>query len=98
MPRWTTTDDPTTAPRTSSSYKACPCVILFHSQGGQFGFKAAQARPEKIKALVAVEPAAVGDPDKAAALKDIPILMLYGDDIEQDARGPVPREARRRRL
>jgi hypothetical protein len=25
----------------------CPCVILVHSQAGQFGYKVAQARPEK---------------------------------------------------
>jgi pimeloyl-ACP methyl ester carboxylesterase len=39
-------------------------VILFHSQAGAFGFKVAQARPDKVKALVAVEPAVPGDVDK----------------------------------
>jgi hypothetical protein len=32
----------------------------------------AQARPEKVRALVAVEPAGVDDPKQAAALKNIP--------------------------
>jgi pimeloyl-ACP methyl ester carboxylesterase len=32
--------------------------ILFHGQAGPFGFKAAQARPDKVRALIAVEPAA----------------------------------------
>jgi pimeloyl-ACP methyl ester carboxylesterase len=63
-------------------------VILFHSQGGQFGFKVAQARPDKVKALIAVEPAAFGDPAKAGALKDIPVLFVYGDYIERDSRWP----------
>ena len=67
-------------------------MILFHSQAGAFGFKVAQARPDKVKALVAVEPAARRR-DKAAALKDIPILMVFGDYIEQDSRWPKMRQA-----
>jgi pimeloyl-ACP methyl ester carboxylesterase len=68
-------------------------VILFHSQAGAFGFKVAQARPDKVKALVAVEPAVPGDVDKAAALKNIPILMVFGDYVEQDSRWPKMRQA-----
>jgi pimeloyl-ACP methyl ester carboxylesterase len=64
---------------------------LFHSQAGQFGYKVAQARPNKIKALVAVEPTAVGDVEGAARLVAIPTLVLYGDFIDQDARWPVIR-------
>jgi pimeloyl-ACP methyl ester carboxylesterase len=59
---------------------------VFHSQAGQFGFKVAQARPEKVRALVAVEPSAVGDIGQAARLAGIPTLMLYGDFIDQDPR------------
>jgi len=91
VPRWTTTDAPTLAAYLALVDKVCPCVILFHSQGGLFGFRAAQARPAKVKALVAVEPAVGGDPAQAAQLKDIPILTLYGDFIEQDARWPQMR-------
>src|SRR6266704_5554406 len=61
VPRWTTTDAAAIAAYTALVDKICPCVILFHSQAGQFGFKVAQARPDKVKALVAVEPAGVGD-------------------------------------
>src|SRR6267143_1525215 len=68
--------------------RICPCIILFHSQAGTFGFKAAQARPDKIKALIAVEPAGVGDRAKVETLKNIPTLMLYGDYIERDSRWP----------
>jgi len=32
-----------------------------------------------VKALVAVEPAGIGDPAQAAALKNIPTLMIFGD-------------------
>jgi len=86
VPRWTSNDTPTIAAYTELVDKVCPCVVLFHSQAGQFGYKVAQARPEKIKALIAVEPAAFGDVDQAARLAAIPTLVLYGDFIEQDAR------------
>ena len=91
VPRWTTTDDAIIRAYTELVERVCPCVILFHSQAGQFGFKVAQARPEKIRALIAVEPAGIGDPQLAARLKDIPTLIVYGDYIEQDARWPAIR-------
>ena len=39
-----------------------------------------------------MEPAGIGAPAKAAALKDIPILMVFGDHIVTDARWPKIRE------
>ena len=92
VPRWLTTDDAIIAAYTELVDKVCPCVILFHSQAGAFGFKVAQARPDKVKALVAVEPAVAGDRDKAAAIKNIPVLMVFGDYIEQDSRWPKMRQ------
>jgi hypothetical protein len=88
VPRWTTTDEPTLAAYIAEIDRVCPCVILFHSQAGTFGFKAAQARPDKVKALVAIEPAGVGDPARADLLKGIPALFVYGDFIDQDSRWP----------
>src|SRR6266496_5081810 len=92
VPRWTTTDDAIIRAYTALVDKVCPCVILFHSQAGQFGFKVAQARPDKVKALVAVEPAGVGDAKRAAALKDIPTLVVFGDNIALDSRWPQIRK------
>jgi hypothetical protein len=92
VPRWTTTDAAIIAAYTELVDKVCPCVILFHSQAGQFGFKVAQARPDKVRALVAVEPAGIGDPAKAAALKAVPTVMVFGDYIPQDARWPQIRK------
>jgi hypothetical protein len=91
VPRWTTTDDAIIAAYTALVDKVCPCVILFHSQAGQFGFKVAQARPDKVRALIAVEPAGQGDAKQAERLKGIPTLFVYGDGIEQDARWPTIR-------
>jgi len=92
VPRWTTSDEAILAAYIELIDRVGPCVILFHSQAGQFGFKAAQARPDKVKALVAVEPSSVGDPAEIAALKNIPILFVYGDYINQDARWPKARQ------
>jgi pimeloyl-ACP methyl ester carboxylesterase len=92
VPRWTTTDEAILRAYIAEIDKVCPCAILFHSQAGQFAFRAAQARPEKVKALIAVEPAGIGDPQQAAALKGIPVLMIYGDFIAQDAHWPQIRK------
>ncbi len=88
MPRWTTTDDAIVAAYIAEIDRVGPSIIMFHSQAGSFGFKVAQARPDKVKALIAIEPAGVGDPDKADVLKNIPTLIVYGDYIEKDSRWP----------
>jgi pimeloyl-ACP methyl ester carboxylesterase len=81
VPRWLTTDDAVIAGYLALVDKVCPCVLLLHSQGGSFGLKVAEARPEKIKAIVAVEAASGGNLDKAAALKNVPVLMMFGDNV-----------------
>ena len=88
VPRWTTTDAAIIAAYTELVDKVCPCAILIHSQSGQFGWKVAQARPDKVKALVLVEPAGIGDPKQVDKLKNVPMLAVYGDYIEGDVRWP----------
>lgn len=91
VPRWTSTDEPTIAAYTELVDKVCPCVVVVHSQAGLFGVRVAQARPDKVKALVLVEPAAVGNIADAPKLQKVPVLAIYGDYIEQDARWPTIR-------
>ena len=91
VPRWTSTDATTIAAYTELVDKVCPCVLLVHSQSGLFGVRLAQARPDKVKALVLVEPAAVGDPLDAPKMKDVAVLAVYGDYIEEDSRWPTIR-------
>ena len=69
VPRWTTTDDAIIAAYIAEIDRVGPSIILFHSQAGSFGFKVAQARPDKVKALIAIEPAGLGDPAKADVLE-----------------------------
>jgi pimeloyl-ACP methyl ester carboxylesterase len=88
-PRWTTTDNAILAAYVAMIDRVCPCVLLAHSQAGQFVFRAAESRPDKVRAIVAVEPAGFGDPSGVERLKSIPVLAVYGDYIDQDARWPT---------
>lgn len=92
VPRWTSSDHATIAAYMALVDRVCPCVVLAHSQSGPFGYRVAQARPGKIRALVLVEPAGAGDTAQVAALRNTPTLSIYGDFIEQDARWPKIRE------
>lgn len=84
VPRWVTNDAKTQAAYNALVAKVCPCVIVVHSQGGNFGFNAALAAPDKVKALIAVEPSGA-PPETAnlAAVKDVPQLIVWGDFIAQ---------------
>jgi pimeloyl-ACP methyl ester carboxylesterase len=86
VPRWLTTDKAVTEAYLALVDKICPCVLLTHSQGGNFGFLVAEQRPDKIKAIVAVESATAGKVANAAKLKDIPVMMLFGDYVDQHPR------------
>lgn len=88
VPRWTTTDPLIIDAYTALVDRVGDSVVMVHSQSGQFGLKAAQARPDKVKGLILIEPAGLGDPSKMAAFKGMPILAVYGDYIAQDSRWP----------
>jgi pimeloyl-ACP methyl ester carboxylesterase len=81
VPRWVTNDAATQKAYDALVDKVCPCIVLVHSQGGNFGFTSALAAPDKIKALVAVEPSGAPDPAKVdvGKLKGIPHLFVWGD-------------------
>ena len=92
VPRWLTTDDAIMAAYVELIDKVCPCVLLVHSQSGTLGYRAALARPDKVKALVVVEGTLRGDASTAAALKAIPIMVLYGDNVDQSTSFSEQRE------
>jgi pimeloyl-ACP methyl ester carboxylesterase len=85
VPRWSTTDVQIQAAYNALVQKVCPCVILVHSQGGSFGFNAALAAPDKVKALIAIEPTGAPKPEAAAGgkLRGVPHLVVWGDFIAQ---------------
>ena len=91
VPRFTSTDAMTLEAYGALLGRAGPAAVVAHSQGGFFAWRAAQDWPEKVRALVLVEPASTGLVEKAAALAGIPVLMIYGDYIEGDPRWPAIR-------
>lgn len=85
VPRWSTNDAPTQSAYNALVQKICPCIIVVHSQGGNFAFNAALNAPDKVKAIVAVEPSGAPDPTKAnlASLKGTPHLIVWGDFLDK---------------
>ncbi|WP_431305190.1 alpha/beta fold hydrolase [Sediminicoccus sp. BL-A-41-H5] len=86
VPRWATTDRQIQAAYDAYVQAACPCVIVVHSQGGNFAFNAALTAPDKVRAIIAIEPS--GAPPAtadAARVRGIPHLVVWGDHIEGNA-------------
>ncbi|WP_439595839.1 esterase [Falsiroseomonas sp.] len=82
VPRWVTTDRQVQAAYDALVQRICPCVMLVHSQGGNFGFTAALNAPGLVKAVIAVEPS--GAPPAtadAAPLREVPHLVVWGDHM-----------------
>ena len=86
VPRWLSTDKAIFDGYLALVDKVCPCVMLLHSGGATFGFQVAEQRPDKVKGLVAIEAATPGKIDNAAKLKDIPVLQMFGDYVDQHPR------------
>lgn len=86
VPRWTTTDRQIQAAYDALVQAVCPCVVMAHSQGGNFAFTAALNAPDKVRAVIAVEPSGTPGADaRAARVKDVPHLVVWGDRIAGDA-------------
>jgi pimeloyl-ACP methyl ester carboxylesterase len=85
VPRWSSTDAQIQAAYHQLVQKVCPCVIVVHSQSGNFGFNAALTAPDKVKALIAIEPSGAPKPEAASGgkLKGVPHLVVWGDFIAQ---------------
>ncbi|WP_039788107.1 esterase [Herbaspirillum huttiense] len=83
VPRWLTNDAATEAAYHALVQRVCPCVLMVHSQGSTFAYTLANRYPEKIKAVVGVEPSGALDPDKVdlTPLSRVPLLFVWGDKI-----------------
>jgi pimeloyl-ACP methyl ester carboxylesterase len=60
-------------------------ILLTHSQGGNFGLTAALRAPDRVRAVISLEPSGAPDPIQGDAhvLKDVPHLFLWGDYLDQ---------------
>lgn len=84
VPRWATNDGPTQAAYDRLIQKVGSSVVMVHSQGGNFGFQTGLAAPDKVKAIVAIEPSGAPKPGpELEKLKNIPILIVWGDFVEK---------------
>lgn len=88
VPRWLTNDDATQAAYDELIGMVCPCIVMAHSQGGNFAYNAALNNPELVKAVILIEPSGAPNPQDvdAAKLREIPHLAVWGDNI---AKHPV---------
>ena len=94
VPRWVTTDGPIQAAYDALVGRVGPCVLLAHSQGGNFAFTAALHAPRTVKAVIAVEPS--GAPPltaDAASLRGVPHLVVWGDHLADSPLWPGLRRA-----
>lgn len=83
VPRWTSNDAATQAACNELARLHGPFVLIAHSQGCHFAFHMALAHPEKVRAIVALEPSGFAQAPDAhlARLKDIPHLFVWGDHL-----------------
>ena len=86
VPRWTSNDAITQEAYHALVQKVGNAVLMFHSQAGNFGFQAALKAPEKVKGLIAIEPAGAPPPGpELDKLKGIPVLIVWGDFVDKNA-------------
>lgn len=85
VPRWATNDEATQAAYDHYVQAVCPCVILVHSQGANFAFKAALKAADKIKGVIAIEASGAPEADKVdlTPLKGVPHLVVWGDYLDR---------------
>jgi pimeloyl-ACP methyl ester carboxylesterase len=87
MPRWASTEAAVQAAYNTLAREHGPFVVITHSQGGNFAFAMALAHPDKVRAIVAVEPSGFPDPasNDLTRLAGIPHLLLWGDHLAGSA-------------
>lgn len=91
VPDWSAalpTPNPTVTGLSELAKRLKSAVLVSHSQSGIYPFQTAALDRNGIRAIVAIEPAACPDParDDLAPYKELPILVLFGDYVDQSAR------------
>jgi pimeloyl-ACP methyl ester carboxylesterase len=82
VPRWSCNNVMISGAYDELLRRVGPSVIVAHSQGGDFAIRAALRNPDLVRALVLIEPGGAPAEEDYAALADMPILVLWGDFIE----------------
>jgi pimeloyl-ACP methyl ester carboxylesterase len=79
VPRWTSNDAITQTAYDALVQRVGPCVIMTHSQGGAFGFRAALHAPDLVRGVIAIEPSGAPIDADIADLRFVPHLFVMGD-------------------
>jgi pimeloyl-ACP methyl ester carboxylesterase len=81
MPRWSGNDARIQAAYDELLRTQGPFSLIAHSQGCNFAFRMALAQPDRVRALIALEPSGFPDPatQDLARLAGIPMLFVWGD-------------------
>jgi pimeloyl-ACP methyl ester carboxylesterase len=60
-------------------------ILLTHSQGGNFGLTAAATYPDRVRAIVSLDPSGAPDPriHDAGKLRGVPHLFVWGDFLDK---------------
>ena len=84
VPRWTTNGEATHKAYDEYLEKVDPCILIAHSQGSEFAAMATLRNPEKVKALILLEPtfAPAISEENLAKIAHIPHLYIWGDYID----------------
>lgn len=84
VPRWSGTEALAVAAYERLVERIGSCVIVGHSQGGQFAWQVALRRHGDVRALILLEPGGVPDFDglDSERIANIPTLLLWGDHLE----------------
>lgn len=79
--RWIGTDDITVAAYVQLLNRVGPSVLMAHSQGGPFAVEATLKATDRVRALILLEPSGSANYGRwsFAALKGLPVLIVYGD-------------------
>lgn len=90
VPDWSTslpTPNPTVPALSQLAVKLRKTVLISHSQGGIYPFQAAAIQSQGIAGIVAIEPAECpSESGDLAPYVKMPILVVFGDYVDQSAR------------
>jgi pimeloyl-ACP methyl ester carboxylesterase len=89
VPDWLTampTPNPTVPDLSQLAIKLKGTVLMSHSQSGIYPFQTAALNKQGVAGIVAVEPGDCPKVEEAKALVGIPILVVFGDHIQESSR------------
>jgi pimeloyl-ACP methyl ester carboxylesterase len=97
VPRFAVMSEPVVSGMTRTFERTGPCILVAHSASAPFAFQVARSRPDLFRALIAVEPSGGIDlePGDAEALRRIPHLFIWGDNLASESWQALYRSARR---